>query len=714
MGDTPQTVSKGRVGGQGSQVACRPQRGRLRSYRAPARALNVLQTPPSHPTLPYVSIAVGLPIRTTFQYRVPKRLQGEAAVGKRVSVPFGPRQLTGYIVGFADLPEVASVKPLTSVLDEKPVLQPDLIELTRWMSRVYQSGWGEAIQATLPGPLRRGKTTMKSREEEPHTAPIPTQPLTLTKQQQAAFQVIRQTAVQNHHQVFLLHGVTSSGKTEVYLQTIQDLLLRGKTSIVLVPEISLTPQTIERFQGRFGKTTVAVLHSRMLESRRLAEWRRIQSGAAKVVVGARSAVFAPVQDLGLIVVDEEHEPSYKQEDVPRYHAREVAIHRAFLSKALVILGSATPSIESYYLASQGRYHLLELTDRVEEIPLPKVEVVDMRQEIGRGRRGGRIFSRPLEEAIDKMLQEKQQGILFLNRRGFSTFVHCRKCGHVLRCKACQIALNYHISEKAMVCHYCRRSEPVPELCPNCKGDYVKFQGLGTQRVESELARNFPQAVLARMDTDATKVRGSHHEILERFKKGEIDLLVGTQMVAKGLDFPRVTLVGVVSADTALNLPDFRSAERTFNLLTQVAGRAGRSHLPGKVVVQTYTPHHYAIQAAKTHDYKTFYGQEIEIRRQLQLPPFTRLVQLMTRSQKEAKALEHAEKVAALCQKAFKEDPVEVIGPAPAPIPKLRRQYRWQVLLKSPTLDPIQKKLWDTLQQIHPPRGCYLAIDVDPL
>ena len=552
---------------------------------------------------------------------------------------------------------------------------------------------------------------MESRSDDKEMPLVPTEPLTLTREQREAFQTIHDSIRSRQHQVFLLHGITGSGKTEIYLQAIAEVLAHGQTAIVLVPEISLTPQTIERFKGRFGQKTVAILHSRMLESRRLQEWYRVKTGEARVVIGARSAVFAPVSSLGMIVIDEEHETSYKQEDAPRYHARDVAVQRALLAHAPVILGSATPSMESYYEATHNRYKLLSLRKRIEEVPLPEVTVVDMREEI-RVRRGKPLFSRALEKAVSEVLTAKQQAILFLNRRGFSTIVQCRRCGHVLRCSACEVSLTYHIATQSMVCHYCSKSFPAPEICPKCDSDYVRFQGLGTQRVESELARRFPEARIARLDTDSTRRRGSHEKVLTAFRNHEIDVVVGTQMIAKGLDFPRVTLVGVISADTALNLPDFRSAERTFNLMTQVAGRAGRGTLPGKVIFQTYAPHHYAIEASRQHDYHSFYNQEIEIRHQLKLPPWTRLAQVMVRSLKENKALDFAHRIAQECRaRAFPG--LEVLGPSPAVIHRLRRQYRWQLLLKASTRELLQGGL-ELIRKSHPPPGCFLVIDVDPL
>lgn len=664
----------------------------------------------------YAEVAVALPLRETFHYRIPAKFRKLARPGVRTVVPFGFRQVTGTIVALSDHSPVRKLKSLLRILDEEPLFRPDLLELTRWIAEVYQAGWGEVLSAALPGGLRQGKPA-RPRKPEMEEPTLPTEPLKLTSAQQQALDRIGASIREKRHEVFLLHGITSSGKTEVYLQAIAQILEQGRTAIVLVPEISLTPQTVERFKGRLGSDRVAVLHSAMPEGRRGQEWRRIQSGEARVVVGARSAVFAPVDHFGLVVVDEEHEPSYKQGDAPRYHAREAAIHRAEGCGAVVILGSATPSLETFYHATAAeagppRIHLLELRERIDEVPLPEVQIVDMREQMAAGHRS-RIFSRPLEETLAEILEAHQQAILFLNRRGFSTFVHCRKCGHVLRCKACGISLTYHIDSKQMICHSCRASEPPPEFCPKCRSDYVRFQGIGTERVESELARLFPAARIARMDSDATRAMGSHAKILRAFDRREVDVLVGTQMVAKGLDFPRVTLVGVISADTALNLPDFRSAERTFHLLTQVAGRAGRSRLPGRVIVQTYAPHHYAILAAKEQDYASFYQQELAIRRQIGLPPFTRLTRLTARSLREGKAVSFTESLAAACRNAFPPT-VQVLGPAPAPIPKLRRQYRWQVLLQAPSLDPFQKNLPQILRKCHPPAGCYLAVDVDPL
>lgn len=678
-------------------------------------------------------VTFDLPISTTFHYRIPREWKAQVAIGKRVSVPFGHRRLTGMVVGLPRQSKFKALKPIESLLDSTPIMAEELLDLTRWIAEVYQAGWGQTIQAALPGPLRRGPSSLPGpRQGGGRSSPqifgesakyfggqsgevtdvVPTAPLKLTLEQQQALKAILKEVNRHCHKVFLIHGVTSSGKTEVYLQAIQEAMSRGRSSIVLVPEISLTPQTLSRFEARFGRKAVAVLHSRMLESRRLREWHRIQSGQARIVVGARSAIFAPVRELGMIVVDEEHEPSYKQEDSPRYHAREVAIRRGELNRAVVLLGSATPALETYHQAIHHRYGLLTLRNRIDEVPLPKVDLVDMRREREVTRRG-KIFSHLLEEELRQTLERHEQAILFLNRRGFSTFVQCRGCGHVLRCKNCSVTLNYHIESKSMICHHCHASTPAPEVCPQCRSEYVRFQGLGTQRLESELARLFPQANIARMDTDSTHARESHAKLLRAFGEHRIDFLVGTQMIAKGLDFPRVTLVGVISADTALHQPDFRSAERTFHLLTQVAGRAGRRQLPGRVIVQTNTPHHYAIQAAKRHDYEAFYQQEIEIRRELRLPPFVHLVQWTARSLRESRASAAAQSLAQSCRQHLPKT-FEVLGPAPAVISKLRRQYRWQVTLKADSLDHLREHLSPILQEHRTRRGVTIGIDVDPL
>jgi len=621
-------------------------------------------------------------------------------------------------VGLSSNSSLKNVKPILHILGSLPLIDTQMLKLTKWISDYYYSSWGEAISAAIPGVVKRGSKRKRGRKKESegtqgevefidgsdkHLSPTP--------EQKEALDSIKGCIDSKAHRVFLLHGVTGSGKTEVYLQSIAHALELGRSSIVLVPEISLTPQTVARFKARFGEE-IAVLHSRLLGSRRASEWKRILSGQARIVVGARSAVFAPVKDLGLLVVDEEHETSYKQEDTPRYHARDVAIKRSQLSNAVTILGSATPSLESFYAARSGRYTLIELSERIDFKLLPEVEIVDMREELIRRKRVP-IFSQALKAWIQKDVSEGKQVILFLNRRGFSTFISCRKCGYVLTCKRCNVSLTYHFHTKKLICHHCNYKMDPPDTCPKCNSGYVRYWGIGTEKVESELHRLFPAASISRMDTDATRKRGTHDRVLSRFKDGKVDILVGTQMIAKGLDFPKVTLVGVISADTALNLPDFRSGERTFNLLTQVAGRAGRGDLGGRVIIQTYAPGHYTIQAAKNHDYNSFYGKEISFRKELNLPPFSCLVSLLLRGYKEEKVLKVAESLRNKLSKKDISKKVEVIGPAPAPISRIKGMYRWNLFLKSGEVKDIIDLLKRTLGNRRREAGVIITVDVEP-
>ena len=537
-------------------------------------------------------------------------------------------------------------------------------------------------------------------------------PLTLTPAQESAFRSISQSLTQKskeHPNVFLLHGVTGSGKTEIYLQALAEAVKAGKRGIVLVPEIALTPQTIERFASRFPHR-VAVLHSKLSLGEQFDEWQGIRDGEFDVVIGSRSAIFAPQPDLGLIVIDEEHEWTYKQDNVPCYHARDVAIRLAELTGAVVILGSATPDVGTFYHAQRGDYHLLGLPERVtpgKGASLPQVEVVDLRQELKAGNRS--LFSRSLSQAMTKAIASREQVILFLNRRGAASFIQCRSCGSVLRCRRCDVALNYHFVEDILVCHQCNYRMSVPQVCPQCLSRRIKFLGIGTQKLEQEASNTFLRARVLRWDSDVTSRRSySHKEILDSFRAHQADILIGTQMVAKGLDLPLVTLVGVVSADTGLNLPDFRAGERTFQLLTQVAGRAGRGILGGQVIIQTYSPEHYAIQAAAKHDYALFYSKEITYRRQLHNPPFTQLACLVYSHTNDALCQREAERLKRqLIEERDSKGIADLglIGPAPAFIHKLRGRFRWQLILRGSELSAF---LW----QIPIPQGW--TIDIDPV
>jgi len=658
----------------------------------------------------YVEVITSLPIDRTFQYRVTGSEEFPPEVGKRVFISFNNRKRVGYIVKLEDKPMVEDPLPLVDVIDEEPLFSKEMIDLARWIRDHYFCSWGEALEAMIPGPLKRGKVSAKPRVKDVEREVTPTTPHIPNREQQKVLDDIAKCLDEGRHEVFLLHGITGSGKTEIYLQAMDRVISTGKSGVVLVPEISLTPQTVERFMSRFGET-VAVFHSKMTAAQRFKEWERISEGKAKVVVGPRSAVFSPFTDPGLFIVDEEHEPSYKQEDVPRYHAREVAIERARTAGVPVILGSATPSLESYHKAVKGRYRLVELTQRIEEKKLPRVKVVDMRMEF-ETRTGKEVVSQVLAEALKKDVGKSQQALIFLNRRGFSTFVNCRKCGHVLMCPKCSSPMVYHQDKKELICHYCnRRMEPI-QICPACNDDHLIYRGTGTEKIESELSELLPEAAIARMDSDTMSKRGAHARLLQKFKDHKIDVIVGTQMIAKGLDFPKVTLVGVVSADANLNLPDFRSGERTFNLITQVAGRAGRGDLGGEVIVQTFTPDHYSISFAAKHDYHSFYDREIEARRQLMFPPFVHLVKIVLRGRKEENVIKAIERLAERLKK--KIPGIDFLGPAPSPMAKVRGFYRWNIIVRTKDRGGTLEALRKALKGFSKGSGVFMAVDVDPM
>ena len=537
-------------------------------------------------------------------------------------------------------------------------------------------------------------------------------PRTLNPHQLEAYQQIEASLQAGKFQTFLLEGVTGSGKTEVYLKSIDAAIALGKSALLLVPEIALTPAVAGQFYHRFGDR-VAILHSAFHDAERAEQWRRIRSGQATVVVGTRSGVFAPVQNLGLVVIDEEHDASYKQQETPRYNGRDVAIVRAREAGAVAVLGSATPSLESRYNAERGKYKLIRLPERIEQRPLPDVEVIDMRQEFLETRKLA-TFSRRLVEAVTERLEHNEQTMLLLNRRGFSSFVACRACGERVQCINCAVTLTYHRRDRRMLCHYCNYAQKVPTVCPKCGSEYLHFIGTGSEKVEDELHRDFPTARIARMDRDTVSGKRHFEHILHAFREGDYDILVGTQMIAKGHDIPNVTLVGVVSADIGLGLPDFRSAARTFQLLTQAAGRAGRGDRPGIVLIQTINPEHYAIRFASEQNYSGFYAKEIQFRKLMRYPPFSALANVLVRSQKQEEALELSTSLGRLLDPA--PEGLKVLGPAEAPVPKLKTEFRYQLLIKAAN----RKRLNETLREVQrftrekKWNPTALVIDVDPL
>ncbi len=585
---------------------------------------------------------------------------------------------------------------------------------------------------TTPDTIRRledkGLVTIalqvSERDPYAHENILPTQPLPLNAEQSAALvkilAVMDSPSTTASNATFLLHGVTGSGKTEVYLQGIAHALAQGKGAIVLVPEIALTPQTVERFKARFShgplKTLVAVLHSHLSAGERHDEWHKIRQGRARIVIGARSAIFAPVEPLGLIIVDEEHEHSYKQEESPRYHARDVAVVRGRMENAVVVLGSATPSLESYHNAKKGKYALLEMPTRADDKKMPLVRVVDMRHE-GHKEKGPPIFAQRLKDAITTRLERKEQTILFLNRRGFATSLQCPKCGYVAECPNCSVSLTYHRREQRLCCHICNHTASAPSICPNnqCRNTAIRFAGTGTEKVEDVLVKLFPKANVRRMDSDALKRKEDYRTILGDFRRGKIDILVGTQMIAKGLHFPNVTLVGIIHADLSLHQADFRAGERTFQLITQVAGRAGRGDVEGEVIVQTFTPFHSAIQFARRHDFAGFYDEEVGFRAQLHYPPLGRVALLTLKGRNEEKVAFSAEHLRKELEKVLKDwKDLVIAGPAPAPLARAETFYRHQLMLRTGRMSQLSRELAKIMIAFKLPEEVALAVDIDPV
>ncbi len=544
------------------------------------------------------------------------------------------------------------------------------------------------------------------------------QAVTLTDEQSHTLQALRQAIGSGHFTSFLLHGVTGSGKTEIYLQAVEHTLEQGRGALVLVPEIALTPQLVGRFRARFGEQVVC-MHSGMSPGGRFDAWRKLERGMARVAIGARSAVFSPVTDLGLIVVDEEHDASFKQDSGFRYNARDLAVVRAKLINAVVLLGSATPSVETESNARNGKYRRLTLVSRVQNRSMPQVHIVDMRHPENRPQEDAGGLSAPLEQALQQALDAGEQAILLLNRRGFAPFVICTRCGGAYRCTRCDISLTYHRKQNALLCHYCGLTVPIASRCPHCHHPTLTLLGQGTERLEQALANRFPQARVGRLDRDTTRTRNAHARILDAFRKRDIQILTGTQMVVKGHDFPGVTVVGILEADHGLNLPDFRAAERTFQLVTQVAGRAGRGNRPGSVFVQTYSPNHPSIRLAAQHDFNGFFQEEMRVRKAYGYPPFARLALIRIKARQEDRAAHVASDASATLRELVKKMPdarLLVLGPAPAPISRLKQWYRWQILLKAGSAGALHALVARFLEVLGKQPGrpdVQVAVDVDP-
>lgn len=643
-----------------------------------------------------------------FHYRVPYHLV-KPLVGTLVKVPLASQTVQGWIIGYSEPPAGVEVKELISVLNPEPVFTQDLLKLARWMAEYYLYPLAGVLKIMTP-PIKV-KSSLKTSSAEVFLEPSRSHEIVLTREQSVVLKEIENSLRAGKAQGFFLYGVTGSGKTQVYLHAALVTVSLGRQVLYLVPEIALTPQVGAWFKAALGKS-VAIWHSRLARGERYHVWEGVRQGEINIVIGPRSAVFAPFQNLGLVIVDEEHDPSYKQQERPYYHVREVASMRAFLNQAVLILGSATPSLESYTKAREGKYKLLTLTKRPGRHVLPQISLVDLQEERKRGNFS--LLSRYLKKQISDRLQRGEQVILFLNRRGYAPLVFCPSCGYVLKCRNCSISLVYHQATKNLRCHYCNFKCYVPERCPLCGSlRKMSFLRTGIQYAEQLIRHLFPNACLQRLDLDAVRRKGAYTRILGSFARGEIDILLGTQMIAKGHDFPRVTLVGVLNGDVALHLPDFRAAERTYQLLTQVAGRAGRGDVPGEVVVQTYYPEHYSVWAACRQDYQYFYHEEVKNRAYFGYPPFGDLIRLRVSGERQQDVVSLTSDLAEKLRNALKDTSVSVLGPAPAPILRVKGYYRWQIMLKG-NLSEARQQIREHLNQYCVKSNAVISVDVNPV
>lgn len=716
-----------------------------------------------------------LEIDRPFTYKVPEEFNNEIKIGQIVKVPFGKGNKTseGFILNLKNDDNIKfKTKNIAAILVKDPVIDEDDINLIEFLREKTLCKYIDAFRLLIPVGIMKGAKAKKKRvivlkNEDLSNIKNPDgykkiieffktnsgkytkselinehsisqyklnkliENEVLSIEEESVFRyndrvynkdsaktltieqenIIREY-INSDDKMFLLKGVTGSGKTEVYMKLVERVLLEGKSAIILVPEIALTPQMIERFKGRFG-VNVALFHSKLSDGERFDEWFRVKEGKAKVIVGARSAIFLPAKNLGLIIIDEEHENTYKSEQNPKYQTKEVAEYLSELKGCKVILGSATPSIETYYRALTGEMKLLELNSRVDNKPMPPMKVIDMRNELKGGNKS--LFSRELFIAIQERLKRKEQIILFLNRRGFSTFVSCRSCGYVFKCDECDISMTYH-KNGLLICHYCGKTKREPRECPKCHSKYVKFFGAGTQRVEEEVKKYFNNVRILRMDVDTTRDKHSYERIYNTFKNGEADILIGTQMVSKGLDFKNVTLVGILAADMSINIPDYRAAERTFQIITQVAGRAGRGDKQGEVLIQTYTPQHYSLQYAVNYDYEGFYEKEFTVRAMMKYPPFGKLLLINGTSKKEDLLKNFMHKITMMIKPLVENClDIEILGPIPCMISKVKENYRWQIVIKgefdSYFSKNIKEILYDENKNVY--NDIRISMDINP-
>lgn len=716
-----------------------------------------------------------LQVDKIFTYLIPEELKDKLKVGHRVKVPFGKgnKKVDGFVLGlYEKCDNIGEIKSIICICDEFTVLRKEDILLIKRMREKYLCTYLECIKVIIPTGIIKGvKNKVKEViltgdalkdkfNREPYTfiydivkknngifskneiskkfnvsiSSINTmikhkflykstevidrfdkrvydkyEEKTLNDEQKVVVNYI----LNSKKKMFLIHGVTGSGKTEIYMNMVQKMIEENKESIILVPEISLTPQMVERFKGRFG-SNIAVFHSRLSDGERYDEWLRVKNKRVKVAIGARSAIFLPFDNLGMIIIDEEHEASYKSDSDPKYNAREIAELKCEIENCKLILGSATPSIETYYRCKKGEIELLTLSKRADGASMPEIHVVDMRNELMNNNKS--IFSKELYESINEALNNNEQIILFLNRRGFSSFVSCRKCGYVFQCDNCDISLTFHHNGNYLSCHYCGKRYPLKKTCPKCGSKYVKHFGVGTEKVEEYVKKSFPGARILRMDFDTTRSKNSYENIYNAFKNGKADILIGTQMIAKGLDFKNVTLVGVIAADLSLNLPDFRAGERTYQLITQVSGRAGRGKKNGRVIVQTYSPENYSIKYASQNDYKKFFQEEIEIRYNMKYPPFTKILAINISSKNESLLVKNMQEIGMILKDKLKDNnEISMLGPCPCILSKIKEYYRWQILIKgeidSELAFNIRDMIYNSLKPIY--NEIRISLDINP-
>jgi primosomal protein N' (replication factor Y) len=710
-----------------------------------------------------------------FTYSIPESLRDTLKLGFRVKVPFGigNKLVDGFVLDlYHEFESKSIIKEVAGLCEDYPLLTSEDIKLISFMRNKYLCTYMECIKVFIPAGVTKGmkskineviytgKALDKKYNKEPYIFIYTTvlnnngkfnrnelnkkfgislsslntllkydfltnEKLIINRYDERVFNsysekvlnVEQQKAVDeilsSSRNMFLIHGVTGSGKTEIYMKLVSSMLDKSKDSIILVPEISLTPQMVERFKGRFGKN-IAVFHSKLSEGEKYDEWLRVKNGKVKVAIGARSAIFLPFNNLGLIVIDEEHEASYKSDSDPKYNASEIAQYRSKINNVKLVLGSATPSIDTYFKTECGEIEVIDLKYRADNARMPDIELIDMREELLSNNKS--IFSKRLYEEISQRLEKNEQIILFLNRRGFSPFVSCRQCGYVFKCDNCDISLTYHHENDTLVCHYCGMKKRTTNVCPKCGSKYVKYFGVGTEKIEQEIKRYFPHARTLRMDFDTTRKKNSYEQIYNTFRDHKADILIGTQMIAKGLDFKEVTLVGVIAADLSLNLPDFRSAERTFQLITQVAGRAGRGEKSGKVIVQTYTPDNYSIIHSASNNYNDFYKQEISIRRDMNYPPFSKILAINMSSKNENLLIKNIQNVGSILKNVIIEsDKIEMLGPCPCSISKINEQFRWQILIKGEVTTEIANKIkdivYESLREVY--TDIRVGLDINP-